>query len=586
MNKSGLQRWLQDYCEGIAQVVAGLAVTTRDNHVTPRAAWPPDGRLTEQLLGTAQSAIRRDMPVLVVPALATGAIQFNRVIAVPLRVDRQIVGALALAVLTEGSAEADQLLKDLVDASANVSLSDDVAGSASRSGYAPALLQLVDSFSRQRGLRDSAWAVVTELLPVLGANRAALGVLQGSALQVIAISGISFFKPEQDLVRLMTAAMYEAGDQGVLVVYPSRPTDRVRLTLAHATLHQLSAMPVASVPLIHQQRLVGVLTVEWQGVASAPAVALPVLESLGQTLAPLVDLTERAERTWAQRCMDTARRYRARLTAARDPVPKLLVGTVVFVFLLLTLLPLDYRIGAPARVEGAEQRVVAAAMDGYLHRTFVKPGDTVRAGMLLVELANQDLLLEERKWASALAQHENAYAAALARSDRTQFVIAQGRAIEADAQLKLVQQQLARTRLVAPIDGTVIKGDLGQMLGAPVQKGDVLLTIAPTERYRLIVEVDERDIAEIAVGQRGQLALTSAPSEKLPLAVTRVTPVAVVRDGRNTFEIEATASPAGTPLRPGLQGIAKIVVGERSGAWIVGHRAWDWLRLTLWSWGI
>jgi hypothetical protein len=31
--------------------------------------------------------------------------------------------------------------------------------------------------------------------------------------------------------------------------------------------------------------------------------------------------------------------------------------------------------------------------------------------------------------------------------------------------------------------------------------------------------------------------------------------------------------------------VAKIDVGERSAAWIWGHRVWDWLRLALWSWG-
>jgi hypothetical protein len=34
----------------------------------------------------------------------------------------------------------------------------------------------------------------------------------------------------------------------------------------------------------------------------------------------------------------------------------------------------------------------------------------VKAGQVLAELAEQDLQLERSKWASELAQHENAYA--------------------------------------------------------------------------------------------------------------------------------------------------------------------------------
>jgi len=147
-----------------------------------------------------------------------------------------------------------------------------------------------------------------------------------------------------------------------------------------------------------------------------------------------------------------------------------------------------------------------------------------------------------------------------------------------------VRQQLSRTRLVAPIDGVVIKGDLSQTLGAPVQRGDALLTLAPREQYRLIVEVDERDIADIRPGQTGQLALSSLPSDTLALVVERVTPVSSVRDGRNVFDVEARLTSAAPELRPGLQGIAKIDAGEQSLAWIWTHRFTDWLRLAWWSW--
>jgi multidrug resistance efflux pump len=229
--------------------------------------------------------------------------------------------------------------------------------------------------------------------------------------------------------------------------------------------------------------------------------------------------------------------------------------------------------------------VVAAPIDGFISKSSVRPGDSVKAGDVLVEMADQDLLLEQRKWEAALTQNENAVAAALARADRAQFVIAQGKASEAAAQLELVQQQLQRSKLVAPIDGVGIKGDLSQTLGAPVQKGDVLLTVAPAQQYRLVVEVDERDVSHIRLGQSGQLALASQPGEPLRVVVERVTPVSVVRDGHNVFEVQARLDASSALLRPGLQGVTRIHVGEASWAWIWGHRAVNWLRLALWSWG-
>ena len=56
-------------------------------------------------------------------------------------------------------------------------------------------------------------------------------------------------------------------------------------------------------------------------------------------------------------------------------------------------------------------------------------------------------------------------------------------------------------------------------------------------------------------------------------------------DGHNVFAVEAAIDgPAVAALRPGMQGIAKVVVGQRSLLWIWTHGLVDWLRLTLWSW--
>ena len=150
-----------------------------------------------------------------------------------------------------------------------------------------------------------------------------------------------------------------------------------------------------------------------------------------------------------------------------------------------------------------------------------------------------------------------------------------------------MDQQLTRSRVRAPFAGIVIKGDLSQSLGAPVQRGEVLLTIAPADEFRLIVEVDERDIGDVQPGQSGQLALAALPNSTLDFRVERVTPVASSKEGRNFFEVEGTFDAAAAKsLRPGLQGVAKIKAVDQPLAWIWTHRFVDWLRITVWSWGV
>jgi multidrug efflux pump subunit AcrA (membrane-fusion protein) len=249
-------------------------------------------------------------------------------------------------------------------------------------------------------------------------------------------------------------------------------------------------------------------------------------------------------------------------------------------------IPVPYRIGGEARIEGAIQRALVAPADGFLRHVHARPGDRIAADAVLVELAPDDLRLEQRKWQSELAQHENAASAALARGDRAQYAINQARADEARAQLELADSHLERARILAPFDGVVIKGDLATSLGAPVRRGDVLLTVAPGDRFRLLVEIDERDIAGVTVGQKGHVALGALAERALAFVVAKVTPVAVTRDGRNFFEVEGRLEDSPALLRPGLQGVARIEAGRHPLAWIWTHRFSETVRVALWSWGL
>ena len=65
----------------------------------------------------------------------------------------------------------------------------------------------------------------------------------------------------------------------------------------------------------------------------------------------------------------------------------------------------------------------------------------------------------------------------------------------------------------------------------------------------------------------------------------RVTPVATSKEGRNYYEVEARFDMTPVAVRPGLQGVAKIDVGQQTLAWIWTHRLTDWVRLVLWTFG-
>ena len=432
----------------------------------------------------------------------------------------------------------------------------------------------------------AATAFATEVASTLGFDRVSVGFVEGGYSRVVAISHSADLESETDLVRAIGEAMDEALEQGVTIVHPAPAGEHPTITLAHALLVREHGGVICTIPLATNGRAFGALTLQRVAGMRLDRDQIAACEQLACLVGPVLDLKRDNERSTLSRMRQRLRADWQRLRAPGSVRFKAALYGSLVVLAALLFLPVDYHVSAPARLEGSIQRVLVAPVDGFLRHAHVRPGDTVAAGQVLVELAEQDLELERRKRASELAQHENAYVGAMARADRAQYAINQAKASEAHAQLNLVEQQLSRSRLQAPFDGVVIKGDLSQSLGAPVQRGETLLTIAPLDQFRLIVEVDERDITHVASGQHGQLALAALPASTLAFRVERVTPVTTARDGRNFYEVvgelDATAVKA---LRPGLEGVAKINAGDQTLAWIWTHRFVDWLRLTIWSWG-
>jgi hypothetical protein len=78
--------------------------------------------------------------------------------------------------------------------------------------------------------------------------------------------------------------------------------------------------------------------------------------------------------------------------------------------------------------------------------------------------------------------------------------------------------------------------------------------------------------------------VSSIPVEPLHYKVTRVTPIAEVDEGVNSFRVEAALSETSDRLRPGMKGVGKTSVEPRLMIDIWTRRLVQWLRITLWRW--
>jgi multidrug resistance efflux pump len=435
---------------------------------------------------------------------------------------------------------------------------------------------------------DAASAFVTELAQRFGCTQVSIGFLQQRDINVAAVSHVTDFREHQNLVSQIASAMDECIDQGITVQFPPPASAKPQITRFHSELSKRQGgAAICSVPIVRSGTACGALTFERAEDSFADHTRVQI-EHVAALIGPVLILRRERDRPLRTVLRERGGAFLKGLFGRAYLAPKLVSGAIVAILAAAAIWQVDYRVSAPARLEGSVQRVTVAPADGFLKQVHVRAGSVVKQGQVLASLEQDAVELERRKWESEIAQHQNAYREAIAKHDRSGAVTSVARIDEARAQLALIEDKLGRTNIVAPFDGVIIKGDLSQSLGAPVKQGDTLFTLAPSADYRVIVEVDERDIAQLAHGSPGTLMLAALSSDPIAISVQRVTPVANTSDGRNYFSVEAKLNDQRvaqrTALRPGLKGVAKVNAGQRSLLWVWTHRVVDSLRLLTWSW--
>ena len=585
-----IQSWLNTRCSTTTGAVYGVVTLLANNEsrLVPIAAWPNGLQPSRELANSAQLAFEKQRLIVQQGVKDTQvAPEGVTMISHPLRTRGRTIGAVAIGVKSNGASDKRNLLSNFqrVSASFEVAIRHKVDKRNSDANQVTAVLELIAATLSHERFAAAAGAIATELATRLQCDRASLGFVSGKHIEVMALSHSATVAKDQALLREIGAAMEECADQAATLVYPPRDDDNPRITLFHAELARRQNLnAVLSVPLAKSGSVFGAITLERQAELPFDPATIEFCEHLACFVGPVLELQRLRERRWHVAMRESLGSLAKRLSRPGAPGLKLGVFGGAVAVGVLCFVPSEYRVSAPARLEGTVQRVLVAPVDGYLRRVHARPGDAVKAGQPLAALADEDLKLEQRKSESEIAQAEATYGEALAKQDRTQIVIQQARITGARSQLAMVEQDLARAQILAPFDGTIIEGDLTRSLGAPVKKGEVLLTLAPSNEYRVIIEVDERDVGNLRAGQIGRLTLAALPLERIPVKVERVTPVASNSEGRHYFEVEARLDGKGEELRPGLRGVAKVEVGERSLLWIWTHRAVEWLSVTTWSW--
>jgi HlyD family secretion protein len=271
---------------------------------------------------------------------------------------------------------------------------------------------------------------------------------------------------------------------------------------------------------------------------------------------------------------------------------------------------------ASGKVQADKQVDVTADITGRIQQIAVKEGDLVKKGQFLIQIdpvqfegavsrgqavlaANEaallqaktnrdqtkrqlDRALEIRRTAAeliapeAVEQAQQAYDVAVATYQSNLAQVEQAR-----ASLKEARDNLARTRLYAPISGRVVRlaveeGEVA-VPGTFSKETALLMTIADLSVILAKVKVDETDVVRLHLGDSVDVTIDAYPDTTFLGRVTKISHSATLsqtaagsQTGTNDravdFDVEVTLARPPADIRPDLSCTARIVTDTRANA--------------------
>ncbi|MCL2344401.1 MAG: efflux RND transporter periplasmic adaptor subunit, partial [Desulfobulbus sp.] len=379
------------------------------------------------------------------------------------------------------------------------------------------LIYVINSVARslkEGRFKDVALTLVTDLATRLDCDRVSIGFRQDGRIKVHALSHSSRLVENMNLVRAVGEAMDEAIDQNTTLCLPRDEGRTIQLRAHQRLVREFGNRNILTVPFAPEGAARGALIFERPDDQPFDRQSIELCQSVVLLAGRVLYQRLREERPFWRKGRDALLREAGRLFGPRHIGRKLVALAVTAFILFATLMHGPYQVGATATVQGVVQRVVDAPFDGYIAEATHRAGDEVKAGETLAVLDTRDTELELLRAGNLELQYHHQAEDAMARGDNAAAAIAQAQARQALAQIEFYRKQIERSALRAPFDGILVSGDLSQQLGEAVKRGQELFKLSPLGHYRLWLDVEDRQIDDVAVGQTGRVALAAMPDRR------------------------------------------------------------------------
>lgn len=145
------------------------------------------------------------------------------------------------------------------------------------------------------------------------------------------------------------------------------------------------------------------------------------------------------------------------------------------------------------------------------------------------------------------------------------FALAQTALAQARASLGLAQAKLDQTVVRAPVDGTLIARSVEP--GNVVQSGKELMALAPVGETQVVVQIDEKNLAQLKLGQRAIASADAYPRDRLAAELIYINPG--IDALRGSVEVKLRIADPPDYLRQDMTVSVDIEVARRAGVVVV-----------------
>ncbi|MBI5262387.1 MAG: efflux RND transporter periplasmic adaptor subunit [Bradyrhizobium sp.] len=148
-------------------------------------------------------------------------------------------------------------------------------------------------------------------------------------------------------------------------------------------------------------------------------------------------------------------------------------------------------------------------------------------------------------------------------------VMAQTQLNQARANLDTAQSRLGYATITAPRDGVLITRSVER--GTVAQPGKALLVLAPAGDAQLVLQIDERNLGKIALGQKALASADAYPDKRFAAVITYINPGIDI--SRASVEVKLTVADPPAYLRQDMTVSVDIEVAAKNDALVLPVRS-------------